>query len=96
MKKDEKTKISQAYALKYKREYDAPKVVAGGSNFLAQKIIEKAKENDVPLYKDEKLVKELAAIDIGDSIPPELYEIVAQILVFVSDLEKMEAMRNAQ
>ena len=52
---------------------------------------EKAKENDVPFYKDNKLAETLSKLEIGDAIPPELYEVVAEILVFVDDMDKMKA-----
>ncbi len=58
---------------------------------MAEKIIAKAKENDVPFYKDNKLAETLSKLEIGDAIPPELYEVVAEILVFVDDMDKMKA-----
>ena len=51
---------------------------------------QKAKESDVPLYEDSKLANTLSKLDIGDSIPPELYSVVAQILVFVDNLDKLK------
>ena len=58
---------------------------------LIDRIIAKAKENDVPFYKDNKLAETLSKLEIGDAIPPELYEVVAEILVFVDDMDKMKA-----
>ena len=88
--KDKKPKVKQAIA----REYDpgdvAPKVIASGRGALAEKIIEKAKESDVPLHQDSKLAGTLSKLEIGDYIPPELYEVVAEILVFVDEMEKMK------
>ena len=48
------------------------------------------KENDVALHKDSKLANTLSKLDIGEYIPPELYEVVAEILVFVDDCEKLK------
>ena len=48
---------------------------------------EKAKENDVPFYQDNKLAETLSKLQIGDTIPPELYDVVAEILVFVDDMD---------
>ena len=62
-----------------------------GASEKAEKIIEKAKENDVPLYKDNKLADTLSKLKIGDAIPPELYEVVAEILVFVDDMDRLKA-----
>ena len=86
--KDDKTK--QAVALSYNPGDEAPIIVAAGKGALAEKIIEKAKESDVPLYEDSKLANTLSKLDIGDSIPPELYGVVAQILVFVDNLDKLK------
>ena len=57
---------------------------------MAEKIIEKAKESDVPLHQDSKLANTLSKLEIGDYIPPELYEVVAEILVFVDEMEKIK------
>lgn len=83
--KKEKT----AVALSYSAEDQAPKIIATGKGYVAEKIIEKAKESDVPFYKDDKLAKTLASLEIGEMIPPELYEVVAEILVFVNDVETL-------
>ena len=69
----------------------APKVIASGQGALADKIIEKAKENKVPVHKDSKLADTLSRLEIGQEIPPELYEVVAQILVFVDAMDKIRA-----
>lgn len=88
---DKKTlPIQKAVALRYEPLQGAPQVIAKGSGIIAANIIEKSKANQIqiPIYKDPVLVEELTKMDIGDSIPKELYEIVAQILVFVGDLDK--------
>ena len=87
---EEKKKIKQAIALEYNPMEPAPKVVASGRGALAEKIIEKAKESDVPLHQDSKLADTLSKLEIGDYIPPELYEVVAEILVFVDEMEKIK------
>ena len=79
-----------AIALEYDPEDMAPKVIASGKGALADKIIEKAKEAKVPVHKDDKLADTLSRLEIGDMIPPELYEAVAEILVFVDALEKIK------
>ena len=61
---------------------------------LAERIIERAKEADVPVHRDDKLADTLARLEIGDMIPPELYEVVAEILVFVDGMEKIRAKMN--
>jgi len=82
-------KRKKAAALKYKPQEDAaPKVVAKGSGWLADKILEVAKENKVPLKQDTQLVEVLSAIDLNREIPPELYKAVAEILAFVYKMTK--------
>lgn len=88
-KKEEKLK--QAIALEYDPSDEAPRVIASGRGILAEKIIEKAKESDVPIHRDDKLADTLSKLDIGDMIPPELYEVVAEILVFVDSMDKIRA-----
>ena len=81
-----------AVALKYEPgKDDAPRVIAAGKGYMAEKIIEKAKESDVPLHKDAALAKTLSQLEIGENIPPELYEVVAEVLVFVDRMDKLRS-----
>lgn len=89
--KDQKEKPKQAIALSYDPNEDAPKVIATGRGALAERIIEKAQEADVPVHRDYKLADTLSRLDIGEMIPPELYEVVAEILVFVDAMDKIKA-----
>ena len=84
----ENKKIKKAAAIKYDIKDEAPVIIAKGAGIVADKIIDKGEEFDVPVYRDEKLVESLTKLDIGDYIPPELYTVVAEIMVFVSDLDK--------
>jgi flagellar biosynthesis protein len=93
---DKKTdKIKEAAALKYSPDVDAaPRIVALGKGETAGRIIETAKENDVSIYHDEQLAHTLNRLRIGDEIPPELYEVVAEVLVFISDADKNFGEKN--
>ena len=85
----EKQKVKEVAALKYSPDEDgAPKIVALGKGDVAEKILEKAKENNIPVYENEQLAHTLNALNLGDEIPAELYQLVAEILVFVSNLDK--------
>ena len=86
----EEKKVKQAIALSYDPADDAPTVVASGKGALAERIIEKAKEADVPLHRDDSLAETLSKLEIGDMIPAELYEVVAEILVFVDSMDKIK------
>ena len=90
MAEDKNNKQLQAVAIKYDPGEVAPKIIATGKGKVAEKIIETAKENDVALHKDSKLANTLSKLDIGEYIPPELYEVVAVFLVFVDDCEKLK------
>ena len=88
---DWKFRKKKAVALQYEPEIDrAPKVIASGEGYLADKIIDKALEANVPLHKDEKLADSLSTLDIGESIPPELYSVVAEVLVFVDHMDRIK------
>ena len=86
------TTNKKAIALSYQPSDPAPKIVASGQGKIAEKIIETAKESNVPVHKDAKLTESLSRFDIGEYIPPDLYEVVAQVLVFVDDMDSMQRM----
>jgi flagellar biosynthesis protein len=83
-------KEKTAVAVAYNPGEVAPKILAVGKGEVAERIIETAKKNDVPFYQDNKLAETLSRLQIGDTIPPELYEVVAEILVFVDDMDRMK------
>lgn len=86
----ENNKKKQAIALEYDPLDSAPRVIASGQGVLADKIIEKAKETKVPVHQDGALADTISRLEIGDMIPPELYEVVAEILVFVDAMDKIK------
>ncbi len=94
MKDAKNIKNKKAVAIKYNKEMISPKVVAKGQGYLATKILQNAKEADVTIYQDKLLVEELDKIDLGLNIPPYLYEVVAQVLLFVGDLDKKQGYRK--
>lgn len=83
-------KPKTAVALAYEPGETAPKIVAAGKGVIAERIIEKAKESEIPFYRDDKLADTLSKLEIDANIPPELYEVVAEILVFVDDMDKLK------
>ncbi|NLJ57163.1 MAG: hypothetical protein GX334_09020 [Firmicutes bacterium] len=81
--------IKYAAALKYKEgEDNAPRVVAFGKGSLAEKIIETARQNNIPLHEDPELVYALSSLEVGQEIPFELYRAIAEVLAFVLHLDK--------
>lgn len=87
---EEKRKAKTAVAISYEPEENAPRIIASGKGYLAEKIIDRAKETDIPLYQDDKLASSLSKIEIGDMIPPQLYDVVAEILVFVDKMDRLK------
>lgn len=72
---------NQAATLKYKGR-KTPIVSALGQNQQAEEMLRLAKEHGVPVYEDENLASVLATLDLGQAIPPELFEWVASVLAF--------------
>ncbi|MFC0297741.1 EscU/YscU/HrcU family type III secretion system export apparatus switch protein [Geobacillus jurassicus] len=66
----------------------APTLIAQGSGRVAQKIIELAKQHHVPIQEDPLLVQNLLQLDLGDRIPPQLYAVIAEILILIEEIEK--------
>lgn len=78
-----------AVAIKYDPDkYDAPYVIAKGEDFLAQRIKDVAKENHIEIVENKPLARMLYAnVEIGELVPPELYQAVAEVLAFVYHLK---------
>lgn len=78
-----------AVAIKYEPEVaDAPVVVAKGEDYLAARIKEIAKENKIEIVENKPLARMLYAnVDVGQAVPPELYQAVAEVLAFVYRLQ---------
>ena len=79
-------KYKTSVALSYD-EVGAPTVTASGDGLIAEAIIERAREFDVPVVEDAKLAQLLSTVPLGEEIPVELYQAVAEILVFLMRLE---------
>jgi flagellar biosynthesis protein len=79
----------QAVALKYDgHETNAPIVVAKGRGDVAEKIVTLANSHNIPVQEDASLVQLLSSLEIDESIPPELYEVVAELFAFIYRLDK--------
>ncbi|CAM3070213.1 EscU/YscU/HrcU family type III secretion system export apparatus switch protein [Sporolactobacillus spathodeae] len=88
MNHKETKKKERAVALKYEHGRDqAPIVQAKGEGAVARRIIEKAKENAIPIQEDPDLVSMLAQLDLNQMIPQELYGAVAEIFAFIYKID---------
>jgi flagellar biosynthesis protein len=76
----------QAIALKYDGSH-APTLTAKGDEELAEEILRIARDYEVPIYENAELVRLLARMELGDSIPEELYRTIAEIIAFAWNLK---------
>lgn len=80
---------TKATVLRYDKDSgDAPTVVAHGSGYIAGKIIEMAKANGIPMQENPGLVENLIDMDLGDNVPPQLYTVIAEVLLMIEEMEK--------
>lgn len=90
----------KAVALRYNPENSAPVIVASGTGYLAEKIVEVASEAGVPVYEDNSLATVLSQMELGREIPEELYQAVVEIYLYFlnfdpDDPEKYRRNRKA-
>lgn len=79
----------EAVALRYdKQRAKAPLVTGKGKGFVADEIIKRAIANDVPIQADPSLVELLGQLEIDQTIPTELFEVVAEVFAFIYQVEK--------
>ncbi len=83
----EKDKPLKVTALRYDPEKNSsPVIVAAGTGFVAQKILNVAEENGIPIYHDDSAATLLSKLQTGQEIPPELFQIVVNIYVSLLNL----------
>lgn len=84
---EQRIKQDKAIALKYDIDVDnAPKIIGKGQGETAKNIIKIAKENNIPIKKDEDLVELLSKIDIDKEIPTSMFKAVAEIFSFIYEM----------
>jgi len=84
-----------AIALRYNADKDkAPLILATGRGPIAEEIMRVAEENQIPLYEDPELAQLLGKLELEAEIPPELYVLVAEVLFFVYQLDRMAEKRE--
>jgi flagellar biosynthesis protein len=81
-KKNEQARMAAAIRYDAAKD-DAPRLTAKGKGHVAERIIELARQHDIPVRSDKALIQILSQLDIDQHIPPELYKAVAEILAFV-------------
>ncbi len=75
-------KSGKAVALKYDQESGAPIIIASGMGYVAERMVEVAEDNGVPIYEDNSLATMLTQLQLGQPVPAELYQAIVQIYVY--------------
>ncbi len=81
--------MDTALAIKYNKELPAPFIQAKGRGFLADRLLDIANKYNIPVVKDNLLSETLYMMEPGEYIPEEVYDIVAQILVFIKETQDL-------
>ncbi|MEH6467546.1 MAG: EscU/YscU/HrcU family type III secretion system export apparatus switch protein [Porticoccus sp.] len=89
---DDANSPRKAVALSYEDGEHAPKVVAQGYGKMAERIIEAAKSHGVYVHDSPELVGLLMQLDIDDHIPPQMYQVIAELLVWLRDIDSKQAL----
>lgn len=85
----------EAVALSYDpNSTSAPKVVATGKGKIAENILEKAKQHDIPIQEDPSLVEILGQLNINESIPEELYKAVSEVFAYIYQIDREHGVRK--
>lgn len=85
----------KAAALAYEQYKDyAPKIVATGQGKIAEAIINKAQEFNIPLFCNAELVDSLVKMDINSNVPPELYQAVVDVFIWLQNTENSSHISN--
>jgi flagellar biosynthesis protein len=90
----EKRQVKTAVALGYDTGKDkAPRVLASGKGIIAERILEIARQNNLPIRDDPVLADALSQVDLNQVIPPELYAVVAEVFAFVYRLKQKKEIK---
>lgn len=87
-----RTDRQEAVALRFRSGQDrVPRLTAKGSGFIAERILEIARANYIPIRQDKNLVQVLSLLDLNQEIPPSVYQAVAEILAFIYRVSNRQA-----
>lgn len=92
---EEKYIRKEAVALSYDpSSSNAPKVIAKGKGKIAENILEKAKEHDIPVQEDPSLLEILGQLNIDESIPEELYRAVSEVFAYIYHIDREHELKK--
>ena len=86
--------IDKAVALSYSADDRAPKVIAKGLGHVAKNIVQRGEKENIAIYQDPNLVNTLVGLEVNEEIPAELYEVVAEIIFYVYNLDMQRGKSN--
>lgn len=93
--KEEQHKRKEAVALTYDpTSLEAPKVIAKGKGIIAENIVEKAKEHNIPIQEDPSMMEILSQLNIDESIPEELYKAVSEVFAYIYQLDREHGLKR--
>lgn len=78
----------QAIALSYEQTMESPRVVAKGCGLVAERMLALAQANGIPIHEDPALLSLLDALQIEEHIPDDLYQVIAELFVFLYQMEQ--------
>ncbi|MCT4785257.1 EscU/YscU/HrcU family type III secretion system export apparatus switch protein [Exiguobacterium aestuarii] len=85
------TKRKTAAVVRYDESTDkAPVIVARGTGAVAEKILQEARARGVAVENDHSLLGHLLDLDLGDAIPPQLYDVMAEVLLLIEELDSIK------
>ncbi|WP_074036252.1 EscU/YscU/HrcU family type III secretion system export apparatus switch protein [Exiguobacterium profundum] len=85
------TKRKTAAVVRYDETTDkAPVIVARGTGAIAEKILQEARARGVAVENDHSLLGHLLDLDLGDAIPPQLYDVMAEVLLLIEELDSIK------
>lgn len=92
---EEKCSRKEAVALSYDPTTSgAPKVIAKGKGKIAENILSKATEHNIPIQEDPSLVEILGQLNIDESIPEELYKAVSEVFAYIYQIDREHELKN--
>lgn len=94
---EEKHIRKEAVALSYNpNSSQAPKVIAKGKGRIADTILEKAKENNIPIQEDPSLVQILGQLNLNETIPEELYRAVSEVFAYIYQVDREHGLKKKE
>lgn len=92
---EQRHKRKEAVALTYDpTALEAPKVIAKGKGIIAENIVERAKEHDIPIQEDPSMMEILSQLNIDESIPEELYKAVSEVFAYIYQLDREHGLKR--